>query len=584
MPARSGAGLARDVVSPTTAAVIALFVLGSACGEKETPRGQAERVVVTLPASAADAPVDGRLLLMFSTDSAQEPRFQINDGPGTQQIFGVDATGLPAGGSAIFGDTVFGFPKRSLGDIPAGDYWVQALLHRYEAFHRADGHTLLLPMDRGEGQHWNLAPGNLYSRPVKLHYDPGHAAPLHLTLDQVIPALPPRVDTKYIRHVRMQSAALTKFWGRPMFVEATLLLPAGFDEHPAARYPVLVYHGHHEREFAIPVQFREQPPDSSVKGAARLLADGSYAFYQFWTAPDRARAIIVTIQHANPYYDDSYAVNSANVGPYGDAINRELLPLIEKSYRGIGAGWARVLFGGSTGGWETLATQIFYPDDYNGAWTFCPDPVDFRHYRQVNIYADTNAYYVDGPWKRTLRPGYRNYLGEIRNTFEDRNYLELVLGTKGRSGQQHDIWQAVYGPVGADGYPAPIWDKRTGVIDHQVAAYWKEHYDLRAILERDWPTLGPKLRGKIRVYIGDMDNGYLNNAVYRLDAFFRAARNPASDAVVEYGDRYEHCWSGDHTQQIQVQRLTIMQRFFPAMVQHMIRTAPPGADTLSWRY
>ena len=209
--------------------------------------------------------------------------------------------------------------------------------------------------------------------------------------------------------------------------------------------------------------------------------------------------LVVEIQHANPYYDDSYAVNSANLGPYGDAIMYELIPYLEKKYRGLGGGWARFMYGGSTGGWEAMAAQMFYPDEFNGACAACPDPIDFRAYTVVDIYKDTNAYWREGPLAARAAAGHAR-LPRATSASRSRqvNRLELVLGTKSRSGEQWDIWEAVYSPVGADGYPKRIWDKRTGVIDPEVAAYWREHYDLGYILQRDWDKgLGTKLEGKL---------------------------------------------------------------------------------------
>jgi hypothetical protein len=293
--------------------------------------------------------------------------------------------------------------------------------------------------------------------------------------------------------------------------------------------------------------------------------------------------LLVQIQHATPYYDDSYAVNSANTGPYGDAIQYELIPEIERRFRGIGQGWARATYGGSTGGWEALAVQTFYPDEYNGAWVACPDPVDFRAYTVVDLYADTNAYQLDSRWKRTPRPGHRDHLGHVSATLAEMNRKELALGTRGRSGEQWDVWQATYSPVGPDGYPRPIWDKRTGAIDRTTAAYWREHYDLSYILRRDWATLGPKLRGKLQVHVGDMDNYYLNNAVYLLEDFLKSAQPPA-DAVVSYGDRAEHCWNGDPTRPNAISRLRYPQMVLPWARDRMVRTAPAGADTTSWRH
>jgi hypothetical protein len=551
-----------------------------ACGESETKL----EFAVSFPEERSAEALDGRVLLMIANDSTREPRFQISSGPSGQQVFGIDVDQLQPGEQAIIDGTVFGFPRADLAGVPAGEYWVQALLHRYETFERADGHTVKLPMDRGEGQKWRLAPGNLYSTPRWIPIDPSRRELIRLSLDQEIPPFPERHDTKYIKHVRMQSDLLTEFWGRPWYVEAIILLPEGFEEHPNARYPLMVYQGHHHREFYTPVGFRETPPEPGLEGYDLTYAEHSYQFYQDWTGPNFPRMILVTIQHANPYYDDSYAVNSENLGPYGDALTYELIPYIEEQYRGIGEGWARTLYGGSTGGWESIAVQIFYPDEYNGTWTFCPDPIDFRAYTVVDIYEHQNAYYIESDWKRTPRPGRRNWLGHVSSTLEEDNHLELVIGTNGRSGAQWDIWQAVYSPVGDDGYPKPIWDKMTGEIDHEVAQYWRDNYDLGHILERDWATLGPKLRGKLHIYVGDMDNYYLNNAVYLVEESLESTTNPSYDGVIDYGDRFEHCWSGDHDNPNRISRLTINQRVAPQMVRRMLRTAPPGADVTSWRY
>jgi hypothetical protein len=295
--------------------------------------------------------------------------------------------------------------------------------------------------------------------------------------------------------------------------------------------------------------------------------------------------IIVEIQHANPYYDDSYAVNSANLGPYGDALTYELIPYLEKKYRAIGAGWARFMYGGSTGGWEALAAQIFYPEEYNGCYAACPDPIDFRAFTVIDLYKDKNAYYREGPFLKVPRPGIRDYLGHLSATLEQLNRYELVLGTKGRSGEQWDIWEAVYSPVGSDGYPKRIWDKVTGVIDPAVAAHWKENYDLSYILQRDWNRgLGRKLQGKVNLYVGDMDNYYLNNAVYLVEDFLKTTRDPHYDGEVLYGDRAEHCWNGDPTRPNAISRLRYHQMYAPKIVARLLKTAPPGGDVKSWRY
>ncbi len=571
--------------------LVATLCVSSPTNAPSPAKNAGPRISVSVPDEHAQAPLDGRLLLMFSTDGSAEPRFQINNGPEGQQIFGMDVEAIKPGSNVIFSSSALGFPIERLSDVPPGQYWVQALLHRYETFHRADGHTVQLPMDRGEGQHWNRAPDNLYSTPRRMRFDPRNGETLRISLDQILPRIEPPEDTNYIKHIKIPSELLTEFWGRPMHLGACVLLPHGYDEHPEARYPLIVNHGHFPRTFG---GFRESPPDLNVApvhstrfdipGYNRIVQEHAHNFYKHWIRPDTPRMIIIEIQHANPYYDDSYAVNSENLGPYGDAIMTELIPFVEKRFRGIGAGWARFTYGGSTGGWEALAAQVFYPDAFNGCFAACPDPIDFRAYTVVDIYSDKNAYFAEGIWSRTPRPGQRNALGHVGATLEQFNLLELVLGTKSRSGGQWDIWEAVYSPAGADGYPKRIWDKRTGEIDRAVAEYWRENYDLRHIMERDWATLGPKLQGKVHLYCGTMDNFYLNNAVYLTEAFLGSTRDPHYAGEVDYGERAEHCWNGDQERPNGISRLRYHQMYVDRIMARIGKTAPPGADITSWRY
>lgn len=553
--------------------------------------GAQQPVSITYAAKHSNKPLDGRLLFLLSGNNRTEPRFQIADGPQTQLAFGIDVENWKAGESKMVTQVAFGYPIQSLAQVPPGEYYVQALLHRYETFHRKDGHTVKLPMDRGEGQQWNQAPGNLYSKPVKIRIDPRLKNIIRIELTEAIPPVKEPEDTKYIKHIKIQSKLLTAFWGRPIHLGAHILLPEGWDTHPDVKYPLAIFHGHFPDDFD---GFRTIPPDSTLKpdyierfklsGYNRIVQQEAYNFYKQWTGPGFPRVIAIEIQHANPYYDDSYAVNSANLGPYGDAITYELIPEIEKRFRGIGQGWARFMYGGSTGGWEVLAAQVFYPDQYNGCYAACPDPIDFRAYTVVDLYKDKNAYFLQSDFKKTPRPGSRNYLGHVSATLQEINYRELVLGTKSRSGQQFDIWEAVYSPVAADGYPKPIWNKRTGVIDSTVAAYWKENYDLSYIMKRDWAKIGSKLKGKVHIYCGDMDNYYLNNAVYLTEEMLKALDNPTYDGEVDYGDRAEHCWNGDHTQPNYISRLRYHQMFIPKWAEEMKKRAPANADLNSWRY
>ena len=565
----------------------------SAClpPEERAKYASATRFELSWAEGLVDSALDGRMLLLLTPNGEREPRFQISDGPSTGLVYGADVADLAAGEPVVIDADTFGYPIERLADIPAGEYYVQGLLHVYETFHLATGHTVRLPMDNNEGQHWNTSPGNLYSEPVKLTIDPSKKETHRIVLDQVIQPIDSPQDTKYIKHVRIQSDRLTEFYGRPMYLGAHVLLPHGFEEHPEARYPLAIFHGHFPSDFG---GWRTTPPDPDleptyserfgIEGYNIIQQEAAYQLYQDWTSEDFPRVIAIEIQHPTPYYDDSYAVNSAAQGPYGDAITYELIPYIEEQFRGIGEGWARFTYGGSTGGWEALAVQVFYPDEYNTCYAACPDPIDFRAFCLVNLYEDENAYILPGEFKDVERPGHRDSLGKVNATLRQMNYRELALGSKGRSGQQWDIWQATYSPLGEDGYPKPIWDKYTGEIDPEVAEYWKENYDLAYIMQRDWDELGPKLRGKIHIYCGDMDNYYLNNAVYLAEEMLESTTDPYYDGEVDYGDRAEHCWNGDPTRSNAYSRLRYHQMFIPKWTEWVQDNAPRGADLKSWRY
>jgi hypothetical protein len=464
------------------------------------------------------------------------------------------------------------------------------VLNRYELFRLGDGRVLKLPPDKGEGQQWARKPGNLYSLPRPVRIEHGQATPNKIVLDQEIPPIERKTDTEFVKHVRIRSALLSKFWGRDVYLGAHVLLPWGFAGHPHTHYPLMVFHGHYPEDIS---EFRTIPPDPNLKpeystrfhlaGYNRIMQQEDYASYQRWISKDFPRFLVIEIEHANPYFDDSYAVNSANLGPYGDAINQELIPEIERRFRGIGQGWARFTYGGSTGGWEALATQVFYPDMYNGAFAACPDPIDFRAYTLINIYEDKNAYTLKGEASEVERPAFRNYLGEVFATQRDANYMELAQGDRSRSGGQYDIWQAVFSPAGQDGYPRPIFDKRTGVIDPDVAAYWREHFDLSHIIARDWARLAPKLRGKIHIYVGSGDNYYLTDSVYFAQERLESLRPPYEGSVA-YGERAEHCWNGDPKLANAYSRLHYNYQYLPLILERIAAAAPPGTDLKAWRY
>ncbi len=545
---------------------------------------------VVLPAGTA--PLDGRLIVIVSPKDSPAPRDQVAlEAPlRSPYIFGQTIDGAAPGSHVMVGRDAIGWPVAGPGALPAGDYTVEVVFNRFETFHRADGTVVKLPPDMGEGQHWNAKPGNVHSVPVKAHLGPD-TPPLALALTEVIPPIAPKTDSKYIRHIRIKSELLSRWWGRPMYLGAHVLVPEGFDEHPNARFPLMVNHGHYPDDIS---GFRTTPPDPDLKpdyserfhlaGYNRIQQQEAYEFYKKWISKDFPRFLVIEIEHANPYYDDSYAVNSANLGPYGDAINQELIPYIEKKFRGLGQGWARFTYGGSTGGWEAMASQVFYPDMYNGAFVACPDSIDFRGHTTIDLYAMKNAYAEAGIANSIERPAMRDYLGQTLATQRDVNRMEAVLGDHSRSGGQYDIWQAVWGPQGADGYPAPIWDKWNGDIDPRVAAYWRDHYDLSYIVARDWATLGPKLAGKLHIYVGSADSYFLTNAVYFAQDRLEALKNPAWGGEVKYGERAEHCWNGDPRLPNAYSRLHYNTMYLPIILKRIAATAPKGADLTSWRY
>jgi hypothetical protein len=513
------------------------------------PRGP--RFEVTVPPTVRGGAVTGRVYVMVARDNDREPRLQI--GRTGTPFFGRDVEMLPPGRAAVLDVTDLGTPVASLKDLPPGDYWVQGFVNVYSEFTRADGHTVWMHDDQWEGQHWNVSPGNLYSLPRKVQVGPAMET-VKLVADQVIPPVQVPPDTEFVQRFKIQSPMLSKFWGRPIYLGATVLLPRDY-HRTTMKYPILYRQGHFS--LAAPLGFQ---PGTEIHDA--------------WMKDTFPRMIVVTLQHPTPYFDDSYGVNSVNVGPYGDAITRELMPEIERRYRAIGEPWARLTDGGSTGGWISLAHQILYPDLYGGVWSYCPDSVTFTDVEGINVYKDDNAYTRTVDWRTVPIINTREVNGHVRLTSEQRNHMELVNGTKGRSGEQLDIWSAVFGPLGKDGYFEPLFDKRTGAMNRAVADYWRDHFDLLEHLKRNWTTLGPKLVGKIHVYTGTMDNFFLNNATKDLETWMKTTENPHYEGFFLYGDGKGHCWQGPESTPERLKQ----------MAAHVMRHMPEGTTTPWWTY
>ena len=380
----------RFTMAATTSLLLAVLLPGlhaSLDARQKSAAPPALRFEISVPASAHAQPITGRVYVMITrtldvtvrgTLQKVDPRLQI--GRTGVPFFGRDVEKLAPGQAAVIDETDLGSPVDSLKDIPPGEYFVQAMVNVYSEFKRADGKVVWMHDDQWEGQRWTVSPGNLYSQPQKVTIDPKVGGTIKLAADQVIPAVQVPADTKYVKRFKFQSPILTKFWGRPIYLGAVVLLPRDYERETIA-YPVNYVQGHFS--LGPPYGFNEQND-----------------FSKQWLGDGFPRFIAVTFQHPAPYFDDSYAVNSVNVGPYGDAIMQELIPEVEKRFRIIREPWARVLSGGSTGGWEAAALQIFHPDFFGGAWAYCPDSVTFSDVEGINIYQDKNAFFKEYEWRR----------------------------------------------------------------------------------------------------------------------------------------------------------------------------------------
>ncbi len=454
-------------------------------------------------------PPNGRLFVILGRDPQREPRRLVGwAGPRAIPFFGVDVKNWRPRDVKVVGENSTGFPIESIHELTPGTYYAQALYDVDTTFSTIN------------------APGNVYSPVQKIEILGDALQEFQLVLKHRIPDEAVPEDSRFVKFVRIRSRLLSDFWGKPMYLRAGIILPGDYYKHPERRFPVR-YHigGYHARYTRV----------------QRLMQPGS-AFRKMWFSEDCPQMIYVHLDGEAPF-GDSYQINSANNGPYGDATVKELIPYIENTFRAIGRPEARFLDGGSTGGWVSLALQIFYPDSFNGAWSYCADPVDFRYFQLVNVYEDTNAFVNEYGYER---PSMRDTDGEPRFSIRREIMMERALGrgnTFVTSGGQWGAWNAVFSPRGANGWPMAIWDSYTGRIDPRVARHW-EKYDLRLVLQRNWATLGPKLRGKLHIWMGDMDNFYLDNAMRLLEAFLKQAENPPSDAQIVFAPDEGHCWLG----------------------------------------
>lgn len=441
---------------------------------------QGPRVNVQLGANLPATERPGRIVVAFAPEG-QRISFTRAESPGCYLV-GTDAAPLTPGTSVTLPEKTLMFPQGVLQDLPAGSYTAQAILMQNP--------DLNIPM----------APGNLRSPPVRVTIPPANPGAITLTLDAVIPDRPVRDSANY-RYLSVPSKLLSDFHGRPMVYRVGVVLPTGFAEQTDQQYGLVVNIGGFGTRYT---QLRDIRPDLRF---VQIRPDG-----------------------AGPF-GDPYQVNSANNGPYGDALTKEVIPYIEKTFRCLGTPRSRFTTGVSTGGWVSFALQVYYPEVFNGCWSQAPDAVDFRSFELIDIYSHGNAFRNDHGFER---PAMRTIEGDTVYTVRHENRVERALGRQGRwelGGRDWASWNATYGPRGPDGLPVPLWDGETGAINQAVLKHW-EQYDLRLVLERNWRTLGPKLPGKIHIWVGDADEFYLNNAVHRLRASLMQQSDPSFEGEI----------------------------------------------------
>jgi hypothetical protein len=471
-----------------------------------------------------DSPVDGRIVLILAPDGDVE---DIGVTSSLNNIFGKNVYDFDSKSSVTFSggsnDTtetgVYGWPKVSLSEVVPGNYTVQAFLSRYETVTRSDGSKVSVRFPCGDGGANIKGHGSLITAPMEAEIS-GGAQTLKLSFTNITASditgketggcnQGNYKDTKYLKHIKIRSKKLSEFWGRDMYVGANVVLPAEYDANDTkTRYPVIYHQGHW----------------AAGEGSYRYGSDKD--FTAAWdagmipgtnTTAERPapKFILVTFRHEAPFYDDSYAVNTANLGPYGDAINDELIPHIDDTFHTIRAPYARIQDGGSTGGWISFASMVYRPDLFGACFSSYPDSLDFHRLQNIELYSAENAYQrADGSFVPSIR-SYFDGEEELMATVGMENQWELAFGTASRSMGQWDIWNAVFGVQGYNQYPLEPWDKVTGEIFPDAVQEWKP-FDLSDYIVTNFNSsrnLGAALVDRLFVWVGAWDDYYLNEAM-----------------------------------------------------------------------
>ena len=451
--------------------------------------------------SAVHGPVSGRLLIFIAQGSGAQQVSIDEFHPDSTWVAAREIHDLAPGGAVDIDTDGIAYPK-PFSDLAPGDYQVQAVLdvdHTYN--------------------YGGLAPGDPMSQVLTLKgWTPGQGTEPQVTLSATAPpserfTLTPE-DLQAATHLRLaekQSAALTRFWGRPMFIRAWVVLPPGYDEHASRRYPTVYWtHG-----------FGGTLPGCRFMGIH---------MYERMAAGKMPPMIWVMLDEHLPTGTHEFA-DSVNDGPWGTALTQEYIPWLESSYPMLAHAGDRFLQGHSSGGWATLQLQVNYPRVFGGTWSTSPDPSDFHDFTGIDLYAPhANVYHrSDGTPYPLVR-----MQGKVVASFEQFARLEEVLGPYGGQMASFD-W--VFSPRSSAGTPEPMFDRSTGEVDPRVVAYWRAHYDLAQIVKSTWPRQGPYLEGKIHVYVGTADTFYLDGAARRLDA---GLKELGADAHFTFRDGRTH--------------------------------------------
>jgi hypothetical protein len=432
----------------TAAKLLLANYLSAAAFASPTAYNDGLTVEISVAKGLLNGSTDGRVSLLFAP-AGVDPLDDTEVDSSPNKFFGKNVfnyadgdTVTLSGGSGLNTRTgVYGWPNVSLSDIPQGNYTVQAFLNIYEKAKRSDGSVVSVRFPCGDGALNVDGFGSLLTSAVDVQVS-GGAQSINLEFNAVEPTQNftgheiggchqgNYEDTANLKYVKIRSDKLSEFWGRDMYVGANVLLPHGYAAgNGTKRYPVVYQQNHWSADggaFNYPTASYSEAWDAGV-----ITGETNR------TTP---KMILVSFRHEAPFYDDSYAVNTANMGPYGDAINDELIPYIDAKFNTIAEPWARVSEGGSTGGWISAANVIYRPDLFGACFSSYPDSLDFHKHQDIPLYDSANAYHrPDGSSIGSIRT-FRNDTEVVLATVEQENHWELTFGTSSRSALQ---WEYV---------------------------------------------------------------------------------------------------------------------------------------------